>query len=144
MDPAIWGPPAWKFLHLLTLNYPNSPSFEDKYKYKEFIIALQRILPCYTCSQHFEKKIKETNFNDILKSRESLFEWFVDVHNDVNKQNNKKQWSYMEVYKNLQHSSTPQNNSNTIKKKYYFIWFLKFIFISMMLWYISTNYYKYK
>ena len=143
MDPAIWGPPAWKFLHLLTLNYPNSPSFEDKYKYKEFIIALHRVLPCYTCSQHFEKKIKETNFNDILKSRESLFEWFVDVHNDVNKQNNKKQWSYREVYQNLQHSSIPQNN-NTIKKKYYFIWFLKFIFIFMMLWYISKNYYKYK
>jgi len=143
MDPEIWGPPAWKFLHLLTLNYPNSPSFEDKYKYKEFIIALQRVLPCYTCSQHFEKKIKETNFNDILKSRESLFEWFVDVHNDVNKQNNKKQWSYMEVYKNLQYSSTPPNNNNTIKKKY-FIWFLKFVFVFMMLWCISKNYYKYK
>lgn len=140
MDPEIWGPPAWKFIHLLTLNYPNTPSFEDKYKYKEFIIALQRVLPCYTCSQHFEKKIKDTNFNDILKSRESLFEWFVDVHNDVNKRNNKKLWSYMEVYQNLQYSP----KVIITNKKDYFLWVVKLISIFMMLWYISKSYYRYK
>lgn len=140
MDPEIWGPPAWKFIHLLTLNYPNTPSFEDKYKYKEFIIALQRILPCYTCSQHFEKKIKDSNFNDILKSRESLFEWFVDVHNDVNKRNNKKLWSYMEVYQNLQYSP----KKKITNKKDYFLWVVKLISIFMMLWYISKSYYRYK
>jgi len=140
MDPEIWGPPAWKFIHLLTLNYPNTPSFEDKYKYKEFIIALQRVLPCYTCSQHFEKKIKDTNFNDILKSRESLFEWFVDVHNDVNKRNNKKLWSYMEVYQNLQYSP----KKKITNKKDYFLWVVKLISIFMMLWYINKSYYRYK
>lgn len=105
MDPEIWGPPAWKFIHLLTLNYPNKPSFEDKYNYKEFILSLQKVLPCETCSQHFQKHIQNNNFDDILKSRETLFEWFVDVHNSVNKQNKKKEWSYSKAYNNLKVSN---------------------------------------
>lgn len=110
MDPEIWGPPAWKFIHLLTLNYPNKPTFQDKYNYKQFILALQKVLPCDTCANHFQQNIQNSDFNDILQSRESLFEWFVDVHNSVNKQNKKKQWSYNDVYKNLQTSNEPKNN----------------------------------
>lgn len=102
MEPEIWGPPAWKFIHLLTLNYPNKPTFQDKYNYKQFILSLQKVLPCETCSKHFQENIQNSNFEDILKSRESLFEWFVDVHNSVNKQNKKNEWSYDKVYNQLQ------------------------------------------
>lgn len=108
MEPGIWGPPAWKFIHLLTLNYPNKPTFQDKYNYKQFILSLQKVLPCETCSKHFQENIQNSNFEDILKSRESLFEWFVDVHNSVNKQNKKNEWSYDKVYNQLQNKE--QNN----------------------------------
>ena len=106
MEPEIWGPPAWKFIHLLTLNYPNKPTFQDKYNYKQFILSLQKVLPCETCSKHFQENIQNSNFEDILKSRESLFEWFVDVHNSVNKQNKKEEWSYNKVYNELQNNYT--------------------------------------
>lgn len=106
MEPEVWGPPAWKFIHLLTLNYPNKPTFQDKYNYKQFILSLQKVLPCETCSKHFEENIQNSNFEDILKSRESLFEWFVDVHNSVNKQNKKNEWSYDKVYNQLQNNYT--------------------------------------
>lgn len=105
MDPEIWGPPAWKFIHLLTLNYPNKPTFQDKYNYKQFILSLQKVLPCDTCANHFQQSIQNSDFNKILQSRENLFEWFVDVHNSVNKQNKKKEWNYNEVYTNLKISN---------------------------------------
>jgi hypothetical protein len=127
MDPEIWGPPAWKFIHLLSLNYPNKPSFEDKYNYKEFILSLQKVLPCETCARHFKKNIENSDFEKILKSRESLFEWFVDVHNSINKQNKKKEWSYGKVYNHLK----VQNNYNY--KKY-------FLFISILILFIIIIY----
>ena len=31
--PNVWGPYGWKFIHYVTLGYPNNPSNEDKLKY---------------------------------------------------------------------------------------------------------------
>ena len=30
MDPLIWGPHAWFFLHSITLVYPDNPSEQEK------------------------------------------------------------------------------------------------------------------
>lgn len=138
MDPDIWGPPAWKFIHLLTLNYPNKPSFEDKYNYKEYILSLQKVLPCDTCSNHFKNKIEQSNFDNILQSRETLFEWFVDVHNSINKENKKKEWTYTEAYTNLK---LINNDNKNFKNKIKIFLFMFFVIIFL---YIGRNYYKYK
>lgn len=98
MNPEIWGPPAWNFLHLLSLSYPIEPTYEEKTNFKNFIYSLQKILPCDTCSNNFLNKINNSNLDKVLESRDTLFEWFVDIHNIVNKENNKKEWTYSEVY----------------------------------------------
>ena len=36
IKPSIWGPHGWKFLHYVSLGYPDSPSYEDKSNYKQF------------------------------------------------------------------------------------------------------------
>ena len=36
MDPKIWGPSTWLFLHTITLNYPNNPTQQDIDNYKKF------------------------------------------------------------------------------------------------------------
>ena len=36
MEPEIWGPNAWTFLHTITLNYPENPSEDDKQNHKDF------------------------------------------------------------------------------------------------------------
>ena len=36
MDPKVWGPNAWIFLHSITMNYPKNPTNEDKEKYRTF------------------------------------------------------------------------------------------------------------
>ena len=40
MNPKIWGPHAWVFLHTITLNFPENPTPEQKKYYKDFLYFL--------------------------------------------------------------------------------------------------------
>ena len=40
MDPNVWGPPAWLFLHSVTLNYPKNPTPQDQEDYRIFFDSL--------------------------------------------------------------------------------------------------------
>ncbi len=96
MEPKIWGPSAWIFLHSVTLNYPNNPTPQDKEDYRIFFDSLQHILPCPTCKEHYAKNIRSNPIN--LKDRTSLINWLIDIHNQVNIYNSKPKLSYQEVY----------------------------------------------
>jgi hypothetical protein len=96
MEPNIWGPPAWKFLHSITFQYPENPTDLDKQKYFTFFNSLKNVLPCPTCREHYGG-----NFESIpirLDNREDLIEWLIDIHNEVNLKDGKKAYSYSEVY----------------------------------------------
>jgi len=47
-----WGPYGWKFMHMVALAYPNSPTNEDKENYKTFFTILGNVLPCQLCADH--------------------------------------------------------------------------------------------
>jgi hypothetical protein len=93
MNPDIWGPPAWKFLHSVPTNYPLNPTTQDKEQYKLFFEQLCYVLPCIDCCFNYQKELKLNNIDDALESREKLFKWVVDLHNSVNKRLNKKEMS---------------------------------------------------
>ena len=40
MNPEVWGPHAWFFLHTVTMNYPNKPTIKDKEDNKNFVNIL--------------------------------------------------------------------------------------------------------
>jgi len=91
-NPKVWGPEAWRFIHFVALNYPIKPTQEDKKRYNNFFHSLQHTLPCEGCAYNYSEKIKK--HPPRLESRKSLFEWTVDIHNQVNESNGKKQFSY--------------------------------------------------
>ncbi len=96
MEPNVWGPPGWIFLHTVTFQYPENPTDLDKQKYYTFFNSLKNVLPCPNCREHYHE-----NFENIpirLESREELIEWLIDIHNEVNKKNNKRIYTYKEVY----------------------------------------------
>ena len=96
MEPNVWGPPGWIFLHTVTFQYPENPTDLDKQKYYTFFNSLKNVLPCPNCREHYRE-----NFENIpirLESREDLIEWLIDIHNEVNKKNNKRIYTYKEVY----------------------------------------------
>ena len=38
MTPDVWGPHGWKFIHYITLGYPEYPTQMQKDKYKAFFL----------------------------------------------------------------------------------------------------------
>lgn len=96
MDPKIWGPSGWLFLHTVTFNYPTNPSEEDKKNYKEFFDSLKNVIPCPICSEHYKENIKNNPIK--LNSKDELIEWLFDIHNSVNKFKGEKVYTHEELY----------------------------------------------
>lgn len=89
--PDIWGPHGWKFIHYITLGYPNNPTEQDKKKYYNFFMSLSNVIPCGICGSHFKQHLEITPLDDeALKNKESLMIWGIMMHNHVNAENNKK------------------------------------------------------
>jgi len=99
ISPHFWGKQAWHFIHCVALNYPENPTDEDKDKFKTFFYSLEYILPCPICGYHFKENMNQYPIR--LESRAELFNWSVDMHNQVNKINNKIELSYDEAYEQL-------------------------------------------
>jgi len=98
MDPKVWGPKAWDFLHSVTLAYPQPPSEEDKDRYSAFFRSVGQVLPCVYCRKHFSETFDPQEFARVaLKDRVSMFKWSVDFHNKVNQLLQKKQVTYKEA-----------------------------------------------
>jgi hypothetical protein len=97
IKPAIWGPHGWKFLHYVSLGYPNSPSYEDKSNYKQFYHSLQHVLPCEKCAMNYKQNLVKLPIDNHLESRDSLVKWVIDIHNLVNNELGKEKVSYEEA-----------------------------------------------
>ena len=55
---TVWGPSLWHFLHIMSFNYPNEPTNEQKHYYMDFILSLENILPCKYCRINLKKNFK--------------------------------------------------------------------------------------
>lgn len=98
ISPNEWGPSAWRFMHYITMAYPDNPTTIDKQNMKTFFSSIGSILPCEKCRINFAKHTSVYPLNDyVLNSRFDLVNWLIDVHNEVNKMNGKKVLSYDEV-----------------------------------------------
>jgi len=97
IKPSIWGPHGWKFLHYVSLGYPSNPSEEDKKNYKTFYTSLQHILPCAKCAHNYSHNLIKYHIDNHLSNRDSLVRWVIDIHNKVNSETGKKEYTYEEA-----------------------------------------------
>lgn len=155
-----WGPYGWKFMHMVALAYPNSPTNEDKENYKTFFTILGNVLPCQLCADHYKQNLINFPLTDyILSSRDTLLKWTIDIHNEVNKSIGKKILDYNEaitlIKNNYEDKSIKVETKTNIetfvqtdnqaikpeKKDNNFLYILFFLFISLVL--IAVIYKKY-
>ena len=92
-----WGPPAWYFLHAITLNYPKNPTYNDKMNYMNFFKSIGYVLPCPKCGMNYNKNIQENPIDNHLNSREDLIQWLINIHNNVNIELNKPSYYYNDM-----------------------------------------------
>jgi hypothetical protein len=97
IDPNLWGPHGWAFLHYITLSYPDKPTQQDKNNIITFFNSVGNVLPCEKCRYNFDSHLKKFPLdNNTVNSRYNLVNWLVNIHNEVNLMNGKKTVSFDE------------------------------------------------
>ena len=100
MGPDTWGPHGWKFIHFITMAYPDHPSRYDKQNYKNFFLNLSHVIPCSLCADNYKDHLRQYPLTEeVLSNQENLMKWGIKMHNLVNEENQKKIFSNEEAYK---------------------------------------------
>ena len=114
MDPNIWGPHAWFFLHSVALAYPENPNEEEKIQYYNFFKSLSFVLPCTVCRENYKNHFMKNKLKNNLNNKTDINKWLVEIHNSVNKIHKKKKFTYEqftkmydEIYKNNKQYNSP-------------------------------------
>jgi len=89
-DPDAFGPAFWYTLHNASTKYPDQPTEAIQMGMQQLIVNLPILIPCTSCKEHFYEIVKKTDLRKATSSRENLFAFFVNVHNNVNMRLNKK------------------------------------------------------
>lgn len=84
LDPKIWGPHYWFFLHTVAMTYPHHPNAVTKKKYYEFIQNIPLFIPVNEISKDFEKLIDQYPITPYLDNRDSFVRWMHFIHNKIN------------------------------------------------------------
>ena len=98
LDPKIWGPHYWFFIHTVAMTYPIRPNAITKKKYYEFIQNLPLFIPVENMSGEFSKLLDKYPVTPYLDNRESLIRWTHFIHNKINQKLEKPQISLSEFY----------------------------------------------
>ena len=124
LDPSIWGPHYWFFLHTLALSYPHHPNAVTKKKYYELIQNLPLFMPVELIGNHFLKLLDEYPVTAYLDSRESFVRWMHFIHNKINEKLEKPKITLNDFYFNYYEQYKPKD----IKMKEYYRWKEKIIY----------------
>lgn len=139
LDPNIWGPHYWFFLHTISMTYPIRPNALTKKKYYEFIQNLPLFIPVEKISTEFSKLIDQYPITPYLDNRESLIRWMHFIHNKINQKLEKPELSLNDFYINYYNNYKP-----IIVKNLEFNKLLgKFIYLILILCFTGAIYYLY-
>lgn len=95
-DPTQWGPHLWTYMHYAAANYPEQPNEQEIQDMIMWLCSLPVTIPCVNCQIHYKRYIEKSKpyLYRICSNRTSLFNFLVDIHNQVNQRNNKPLVSY--------------------------------------------------
>ena len=85
--PGIWGPSAWKFIHAMTLAYPDEPSEKQQDAAADLLRILAALLPCSVCRSHLTGHLRERPPE--VADRMSFVYYVHWLHNKVNESTGK-------------------------------------------------------
>lgn len=84
------GRATWKFLHTLTMRFPEHPTAQQSQDFKEFFRLFSLLYPCGDCAAHFQALLRE--MPPQAASRRNAALWLCGAHNKVNARLGKSQF----------------------------------------------------
>ena len=120
---AVWGPSMWHFLHTMSFNYPVDPTKEQKDDYYNYLVSLQKVLPCKYCRDNYSGNLKKAKFSRrVLKNRNTFSKFIYNLHEEVNRMLGKNsELSYDQVKTRYEHFrarclKNEEEKKNKVKK----------------------------
>jgi hypothetical protein len=139
LDPKIWGPHYWFFLHTVAMTYPHHPNAITKKKYYEFIQNLPLFIPVEKISGEFSHLLNEYPITPYLDNRDSFVRWVHFIHNKINVKIEKPEISLNEFF--VQYYN--EYKSKDEKLKQYYKIKSKLIYVGILCTITGTIYYLY-
>jgi hypothetical protein len=139
LDPNVWGPHYWFFLHTLSITYPKRPNTVTKKKYYEFIQNLPLFIPVEQISSDFSKLLDLYPVTPYLDNRESFTRWTWFIHNKINQKLDKPQITLNEFYSKYYEEYKPKKQ----KMAEYYKLREKAIYCGIIISILSAIYYLY-
>jgi hypothetical protein len=139
LDPKVWGPHYWFFLHTIAMTYPHHPNAVTKKKFYEFIQNLPLFLPVEAMSGEFSRLIDKYPVTPYLDNRDSLVRWMHFMHNKINEKLEKPQISLNEFFVKYY----DEYKSQDVKLAQYYKIREKVIYVAVIAGIVGTIYYLY-
>lgn len=92
-----WGRFFWTTMHVAALGYPDNANEATRQQYKQFYTNLGHVLPCAKCRRNYAQHFQELPIDLYMYDKTSLFAWTVQLHNIVNKETGKREWTTEEA-----------------------------------------------
>jgi hypothetical protein len=124
LDPSVWGPHFWFFLHTIAMSYPHHPNSVTKKKYYELIQNLPVFIPVDNISSDFSKLLDTYPVTAYLDSRESFIKWMHFIHNKINEKLEKPKITINDFYLKYYEEYKPKD----IRFKEFYRWREKVIY----------------
>jgi hypothetical protein len=139
LDPKIWGPHYWFFLHTVAMTYPHHPNAVTKKKYYEFVQNLPLFIPVEEISKELEKLIDVYPITPYLDNKDSFTRWMHFIHNKINEKLEKPQISLNDFFVQYYNQYKSQNE----KIDEYYKLREKIIYGSILVSILGTIFYLY-
>jgi hypothetical protein len=118
LDPKIWGPHYWFFLHTLALTYPETPNEVIKKKFYDFYQNLPIFIPISEIGNNFSKFLDKYPVTPYLDSRQSLVRWTHFIHNKINNALNLKELNLEQALSAYYENYKPKEIKDKAERKY--------------------------
>jgi hypothetical protein len=139
LEPTIWGPHFWFFLHTTAMCYPHYPNAVTKKKYYEFVQNIPMFIPVEKMASDFSKLIDEFPVAPYLDNRESFVKWMWFIHNKINQKLEKPTITINEFYVKYYEEYKNKN----VKMNQYYKWRGKLIYGTFIISLAGAIYYLY-
>ena len=111
MSPDVWGPIFWQTMHIVSLGYNPEPSKQEQEDAVKLYTSLKTMLPCGICRAHYSEFLREMPIEHAVGSRDDLIYWVFQLHNKVNKNLGKREFTFDEYIRSMRNLAASERLS---------------------------------